>query len=149
MSVLAVGSDTLNVYEVGDEMTLRGWHMDRQQHPPSLHLTVNHAHAQVADQFLADLEWAVSKVKRFSLGKLANALKVGLVQAMVKLLPARLVSNLSRSPSVTGLKGAQIPKRSAAMYGMMAALPDKGDLNEIVLDLLDQFTQVEEKAETQ
>jgi hypothetical protein len=31
---------------------------------------------------------------------------------------------------------------------MMAALPDKGDLREIVLDLLDQFTQVEEKAET-
>jgi sphinganine-1-phosphate aldolase len=148
MSILAIGSDTLNVYEVGDEMTLRGWYMDRQQHPPSLHLTINHAHAQVADQFLADLEQAVSKVKRFSLNKLANALKVGLVRVAVKLLPARLVSSLSRSPSVTGLKGAQIPKRSAAMYGMMAALPDKGDLSEIVLDLLDQFTQVEEGSET-
>lgn len=148
MSILAIGSDTLNIYEVGDEMTLRGWYMDRQQHPPSLHLTINHAHAQVADQFLADLERAVSKVKRFSLNKLANVLKVGLVRAAVRLLPARLVSNLSRSPSVTGLKGARIPKRSAAMYGMMAALPDKGDLKEIVLDLLDQFTQVEEGSET-
>ena len=59
-----------------------------------------------------------------------------------------VAGGLTRSPSLTGLKDAQIPKRSAAMYGMMAALPDKGDLKEIVLDLLEQFTQVEEKAET-
>jgi glutamate/tyrosine decarboxylase-like PLP-dependent enzyme len=55
MSILALGSDRLNIYEVGDELTLRGWHMDRQQFPPSLHLTVTHAHTRVADQFLADL----------------------------------------------------------------------------------------------
>ncbi len=148
MSVMAIGSDTLNVYEVGDEMTLRGWHLDRQQFPPSLHLTVNHAHAQVVDQFLNDLEQAVSETKRLDFRKLANVLQVKVVQAAVKLLPAKLVSKLSRSPAVTGLRSAQVPKRSAAMYGMMAALPDKGDLDEIVLDLLDQFTQVEERTET-
>ncbi len=148
MSVMAIGSDTLNVYQVGDEMTLRGWHLDRQQFPPSLHLTVNHAHAQVVDQFLNDLEQAVSETKRLDFRKLANVLQVKVVQAAVKLLPAKLVSKLSRSPAVTGLRSAQVPKRSAAMYGMMAALPDKGDLDEIVLDLLDQFTQVEERTET-
>ena len=84
--------------------------------PSSLHLTVTHAHAQVADQFLDDLEQAVSKVKRFSFDKLANSLKVGLIQAAVKFLPAKLVSDLTaRSSSMTGLKGAQLPKRSAAM----------------------------------
>jgi hypothetical protein len=30
------------------------------------------------------------------------------------------------------------------MYGMMASLPNRGDLNEIVLDVLDQLTQTEE-----
>ncbi|MFQ5577439.1 MAG: hypothetical protein ACE5G8_10690, partial [Anaerolineae bacterium] len=145
MSVLAIGSDALNVYEIGDELTLRGWHLDRQQYPPSLHLTVTHAHAAVADRFLADLLAAAVKARRPSAPKLGNALKVGLVKAAAKLLPPRLMSRLAaRSSSATGLKGAQFPKRSAAMYGMMASLPNKGDLNEIVLDVLDQLTQTDE-----
>ena len=49
---------------------------------------------------------------------------------------------------MTGLKGAQLPKRSAAMYGMMASLPNRGDLNELVLDLLDQFTRPEGEPDT-
>jgi hypothetical protein len=152
MSILAIGSDTLNVYEIGDELTLRGWHLDRQQFPPSLHLTVTHTHAQVADQFLDDLEQAVATAKRLSLNKLMDSLKVGLVQAATRLLPAKLVSALAaRASSVMGLKGGQLPKRSAAMYGMMATLPSEGDgptaLDEIVLDLLDQLTQPDEKTD--
>ena len=145
MSILALGSDRFNIYEVGDELTLRGWHMDRQQFPPSLHLTVTHAHAQVVDQFLADLEQAVSRVRRPSFTKLSNSLKVGAVRAAGRLLPAPWMSTLAtRASSVTGLKGADVPQRSAAMYGMMASLPNRGDLNELVLDLLDQLTRTEE-----
>lgn len=148
MSILAIGSDRLNVYEIGDELTLRGWHLDRQQFPPSLHLTVTHAHAQVADQFLADLEEAVDVVKKLTLNRLSNSLKVGAVRAAGKLLPANVMSALAaRSSSVTGLKGADVPGRSAAMYGMMASLPNRGDLNELVLDVLDQLTQTEEASE--
>jgi glutamate/tyrosine decarboxylase-like PLP-dependent enzyme len=145
MSILALGSDRLNIYEVGDELTLRGWHMDRQQFPPSLHLTVTHAHTQIADQFLADLECAVAEARRPSLNKLSNSLKVGAVHAASKLLPAQCMSALTtRASAVTGLDGADVPQRSAAMYGMMASLPNRGDLNELVLDLLDQLTRTEE-----
>jgi sphinganine-1-phosphate aldolase len=145
MSVLAIGSDRRNIYEIADELTLRGWHLDRQQFPPSLHLTVTHAHAQVVDQFLNDLAEAVAQVRRFSLTKLTNSVKVDLVRAAAKLLPASLMSTLTaRSSSVTGLRGAAVPRRSAAMYGMMASLPNRGDLNELVLDVLDQLTLVEE-----
>jgi sphinganine-1-phosphate aldolase len=144
MSVLAIGSDRLNVYEIGDELTLRGWHMDRQQHPPSLHLTVTHAHAQVADLFLRDLAEAVAQARRFSFAKMSNAAKVGLVRTAAKLLPAPWMSALaSRSSSVTGLEGADIPTRSAAMYGMMASLPNKGDLDELVLGVLDSLTDTD------
>ena len=144
MSVVAIGSEQLNIYEIGDELTLRGWHMDRQQHPPSLHLTVTHAHAQVADQFLHDLEHAVAQARRLSRAKLANAAKVGLVRAAAKVLPEKWMSALtSRSSSVTGLDGADMPSRSAAMYGMMASLPNKGDLDELVLGVLDSLTDVD------
>ena len=148
MSILAIGSDRLNVYEIGDELSLRGWHMDRQQFPPSLHLTVTHAHAQVADQFLRDLARAVARVNRPSFARLSNSIKVALVRAAGKLLPARWMSALTaRSSSLTGLRGAAVSKRSAAMYGMMASLPNRGDLNELVLDILDQLTVAEAVAE--
>jgi glutamate/tyrosine decarboxylase-like PLP-dependent enzyme len=145
MSVLAIGSDRMNIYEIGDELTLSGWHMDRQQFPPSLHLTVTHAHAQVADKFLNDLARAVVRARRSRVVRLSNSAKVALVRIAGKLLPARWMSALaSRASSLTGLDGATVPKRSAAMYGMMASLPNRGDLNEIVLDILDQLTLTEE-----
>ncbi|MEW5785126.1 MAG: aspartate aminotransferase family protein [Bacillota bacterium] len=55
MSVFAFGSDTIDIHLLADAMEERGWHMDRQQKPPCLHVMVTPAHAPVADQFLADL----------------------------------------------------------------------------------------------
>lgn len=145
MSILAIGSDSLNVYEIGDALTESGWHLDRQQYPPSLHLTVTHAHAAVAEQFLADLAQAAAEARRPSVTSLINALQVGLVKAAGRILPEKMMGALAgRASSVAGLKGGQLPGRTAAMYGMMASLPNRGDLDEIVLDLLDQLTQVEE-----
>ena len=38
MSVLALASEKHDIYEIGDEMTLQGWYMDRQQFPPAFTL---------------------------------------------------------------------------------------------------------------
>jgi glutamate/tyrosine decarboxylase-like PLP-dependent enzyme len=149
MSILALGSEEHNIYEIGDELAERGWYLDRQHLPASLHLTVTPAHAAVADQFLADLAQAVEEAGRFSWQRVSDAAKVGLVQAAGRVLPARLMSALTaRSSSMTGIKGSQVPKRSAAMYGMMASLPSRGDLDEMVLGVLDQLTQVDERPAT-
>jgi hypothetical protein len=59
----------------------------------------------------------------------------------VRYLPKGLVSRLtSHASALLGVKGASLPKRSAAMYGMMGSLPNRGDLKEVVLDLVEQFT---------
>jgi len=58
MSVFAFGSDTLDVFAVGDRMDQKGWHLDRQKGPDALHLMVSPLHAQIADVFLADLREA-------------------------------------------------------------------------------------------
>ncbi|MDO8754689.1 MAG: aspartate aminotransferase family protein, partial [Anaerolineales bacterium] len=44
MSVFAIGSDGLDVYSLADELTKRNWHLDRQQFPPTLHMTVQFGH---------------------------------------------------------------------------------------------------------
>ena len=142
MSILAIGSDGLNVYEVGDELGQRGWYLDRQQFPPSLHLTVTHAHAAVADQFLADLAQAAAQVRKPSRGKLLRSVQVGLVRTATRLLPERWVSALTtRTSGLLGSEGGQLPQRTAAMYGMMASLPNRGDVDDLVLDLLDDMTR--------
>ena len=82
-------------------------------------------------------------VRKPSLNKIANAAMVSLAQAAVKLLPEKLMSRLtSKASSLLGGGGTGLPQRSAAMYGMMGTLPNRGDMTELVLDLLDQMTRV-------
>ncbi len=142
MSILAIGSNSLNVYEVGDELALLGWHLDRQQFPAGLHLTVTPAHAAVADQFLADLATAARRAGRLSVPRLLNSMQVKLATWAVRKLPPNIVSALTaQSAKLTGI-GGENEGRSAAMYGMMATLPNRGDIDELVLDILEQFTTV-------
>jgi sphinganine-1-phosphate aldolase len=142
MSILAIGSDKLNIYEIGDEMTQHGWHLDRQQFPPSLHLTVNYAHAAIADDFLSDLSASISAVRKPSLQKFTNSALVNLAQYAVKILPKKWVSRMTaQSTSWMGASGSGLPERSAAMYGLMGTLPNRGDISEVVLDLIDQMTR--------
>jgi glutamate/tyrosine decarboxylase-like PLP-dependent enzyme len=142
MSVMAIGSDRLNIYAVGDEMSLRGWHLDRQQFPPSLHLTVNYAHCGVVEDFLRDLAASVESARKPSWEKLKAAGLVRLAHLAVRLLPEKTVSRLmGRAAELLGIQGSTLPGRSAAMYGLMGTLPNRGDLNELVLDLLDSMTR--------
>ena len=140
MSVMAIASDKLDVYEIGDEMTLRGWHLDRQQFPPSLHLTINYAHAHSADAFLRDLAEAVAIVKKPSARKIANQVIVNAARIAARVLPEKIVSQLTARASALLGSGSDLPQRSAAMYGMMGTLPNRGDLKELVLDLVEGFT---------
>ncbi len=59
MSVVAVGSHEHDIFAVGDRLNERGWHFDRQDGPPSLHLMASPRHLLVVDEFLADLQAAV------------------------------------------------------------------------------------------
>ena len=140
MSVMAIASDKDNVYEIGDEMAVRGWHLDRQQFPPSLHLTVNYAHRDVADRFLADLAQSILAARQPSLRRSSNEFAVKATRAATKILPGRLISSVSGRASALFGGDEGLPQRSAAMYGMMGALPNRGDLHELVLDLLESFT---------
>ena len=125
-------------------MDERGWHLDRQHFPPSLHVTVNFAHVGKEEAFLNDLAGAVQKAGQRDLRKSGKKLLLAAVQWITQKLPARWVSRLMKSASaLLGGDDAGMPQRSAAMYGMIGTLPDRGDLKELVLDLVEQFTDVE------
>jgi len=52
----------LDIFAVADALASRGWYVDRQQPPPSIHLTVNAVHATTYKDFLRDLDAAVAEV---------------------------------------------------------------------------------------
>jgi glutamate/tyrosine decarboxylase-like PLP-dependent enzyme len=54
-TLLAFRFEDADAFAVGDALRRRGWYLDRQGPPPSLHATVNAVHAGVADAFLSDL----------------------------------------------------------------------------------------------
>ncbi len=139
-SILAIGSRKHDIYEIADELELRGWHMDRQHRPPSLHLTITPAHAAIADQFLADLEDSVKAVRRPSPARWGRAAVVKGTNALVRILPKPVVSKtMALAPRLFKGSTEGGSGRAAPMYGLMGSLPNRSDVKEAVLEILDQI----------
>jgi sphinganine-1-phosphate aldolase len=63
-TLLAFGTTgDLDAFAIADALWKRGWFIDRQGPPPSLHCTINAAHDSVMDEFLADLARCVKEVR--------------------------------------------------------------------------------------
>jgi len=136
MSIICLGGEGIDIYEVGDELSVMGWLIDRQQQPASLHLTLTPAHEQSVDAFVHDLRLAVNKAKQLSINKLSNQLQVKTVKGLSKILPEQLFEKFQKFAAKYSDVGG---KRSAAMYGMMGDLQASGNLDEMILEFLDKL----------
>ena len=108
MSVFAFGSDSVDIYAVGDAMDELGWNLDRLQMPPNLHVIVTPAHEGIVDSFLADLATATQ-------------------------------SAASKGPT---------PGGTAALYGALGTLPDRGQVRSAILNFLDGLDRLDRDALT-
>ncbi|MFK7771119.1 MAG: aspartate aminotransferase family protein [Saprospiraceae bacterium] len=135
-TLFAITSDNLDIYEVGDEMGILGWQIDRQQMPPSLHFSINPAHEKVIDQTIADLKIAVQKAKKLSLNKVGKNVQLQAIKTMQRMLPQPLFEKIKQLAAKHSDVGG---KRSAAMYGMIGELQGKGDLDDMIKDFLDKM----------
>jgi glutamate/tyrosine decarboxylase-like PLP-dependent enzyme len=141
-TLFAFASDTLDVYEVADELAELGWTINRQQLPASLHVLLNYIHVGKGELFVNDLKTAVEKAKRFSMIHLKNNLQVGAIKGLKKILNEKQFTNLTQRFS--GGDGPE-SKRKAAMYGMMSELSGSGSLKDMVIDFLDKLYKPEDK----
>jgi glutamate/tyrosine decarboxylase-like PLP-dependent enzyme len=57
--VLALSSDSVDLYAVADAMDDLGWHLNRNTDPRGIHLMLSPAHGAVLDELLGDLAGAV------------------------------------------------------------------------------------------
>jgi glutamate/tyrosine decarboxylase-like PLP-dependent enzyme len=127
----------LDTYAIADVLEERGWHVDRQQRPASVHCTVTSNHVGVVDQYLADLAEAVLLVSadpsRKSQG---NAAMYG----MMAKVPVR---GLVKSAVLDVMKG---------LYGPTGEMADPtknkdGLVNKLVAKYGDRMFDVYEKVE--
>ncbi len=137
MSVLCLVSDEIDVFQVGDSMAKRGWHMDMQQDPNGLHLTITAAHAGSIDEYFEDLRKSVAEAR--GLGSKISGIKTSMAKGMLKTLPKNMVSKLIQKEGKSIGAGDSRPEKMAPMYGMMAAITDDKDRETLVKDALDNL----------
>ena len=108
VSVIAVRSATLDIYDVADGMTTRGWHLNALQNPPALHVAVTLPVARVWQKLVSDLEVVVEAERE-----------------------------KERERGVNGRKKGEARGDSAALYGVAGSLPNKAVVVELAGGFLD------------
>ncbi|KAL9671116.1 hypothetical protein QQ045_008682 [Rhodiola kirilowii] len=63
MTIIAIASDVVDIFEVNDIMSSKGWHLNALQRPNSIHICITLQHVAVADEFVEDLRKCVDTVK--------------------------------------------------------------------------------------
>jgi len=109
VSVVAFTSKTLNVYDLADAMSVKGWHLNSLQDPPAIHVAVTLPIVAVVDRLIADLVAVVEEEKE---------------KERVRIVEGKGARG--------GAKGD-----SAALYGVAGSLPNKSVMVQLASGFLD------------
>lgn len=95
MSVFAVGSDEINLYQLNDEMTKKGWSLNPLQYPAALHMcvTVVTTRDGVAERFVADMKECVAELKKNP--RKADGSTAGLYGASHAVIDRKIVAEMT------------------------------------------------------
>lgn len=111
VSVVAFTARNLDIYDIADAMTHRGWHLNSLQDPPAMHVAVTMPIVKVWEKLTDDLEAVIEGERE---------------KERVRIVEGK------------GAKGKAMGD-SAALYGVAGSLPNKGvvvDLARAFLDTL-------------
>lgn len=109
VSVVAFSSNTLNIYDIADAMSAKGWHLNSLQSPPAMHVAVTLPIVAAVDRLIEDL--------------------VAAVEAEKEKERVRLVEGKGKKGSAKG--------DMAALYGVAGGLPDKSVVVQLAGGFLD------------
>jgi glutamate/tyrosine decarboxylase-like PLP-dependent enzyme len=98
-TIFAYTSSDVNMHVIADLMSVKGWFLDRQMNPDSIHLTITPANESALPEYLSDLKAAYLHAKAH--------------------------------PELAG-------EGMAAMYGMVAKIPDPTMVNQFLYQYMDQ-----------
>jgi len=125
MCMFSFKSDTINVYQLADEMSKRGWYIQGQFSTPltprNLHVSVTHGTIHNTDALLKDLRECVEIVKQ-STPIDSDAIRTMVSAALQSPDPASAFNQLAAS---AGLTGTDLPGEMAFINEVLDALPDE------------------------
>ena len=103
VSVVAFTSNTLDIYDIADGMSAKGWHLNALQNPPAMHVAVTLPLAAVVEKLIEDLKNVVGEEREKEKERLRSGKKT---------------------------KGAA-KGDAAALYGVAGSLPNKSIVNQM------------------
>lgn len=109
VSVVAFTSQTLDIYDIADSMSAKGWHLNALQNPPAIHVAVTLPITKVWSKLISDLETAVEEERE---------------KERVRVVEGK------------GVKGKAMGD-SAALYGVAGSLPNKSVVVDLATGFLD------------
>jgi sphinganine-1-phosphate aldolase len=124
MCMLTMASDTLNIFELDDEMSARGWALQPQfsagGSPANLHLSINYSNVPHIEALLADLQSSIVELKRRG-----SVLETDTLRARVE----QLMSNpgpetFAHIAALAGMQPGSMPTSFARINTVLDALPD-------------------------
>lgn len=125
MSLISFASDSINVYQLADEMGKRGWFIQGQFSTPltprNLHLSISFGNAGNADVLLADLRECVELVKSNPPID-SDAIRQLVGYALQSPEPEAAFGQLAAS---AGLSGSDLPTEMAFINEVLDVLPDE------------------------
>ncbi len=110
VSVLAFRARSLNIYDIADGMSAKGWHLNALQNPPALHVAVTLPLVKVWERLAADLEAVVEAEREKERVRAAEGKKP---------------------------RGAADGGDAAALYGVAGSLPNKSVVVDLATGFLD------------
>ena len=109
VSVVAFLSNTLDIYDIADGMSSKGWHLNALQSPPAIHVAVTLPIVAVIDKLIDDLVEVTEDVREKERKRIAEG---------------------------KGAKGA-VKGDAAALYGVAGSLPNKSVVEDLAKGFLD------------
>ena len=109
VSVVAFTSKSLNIYDIADAMSGKGWHLNALQNPPAIHVAVTLPIVRAVDRLIGDLIAVVEEEKEKE--------------------RVRAVEGKGRKGEARG--------DSAALYGVAGSLPNKSVVVQLAGGFLD------------
>ncbi|KAI0422296.1 pyridoxal phosphate-dependent transferase [Xylaria grammica] len=109
VSVVAFTARNLNIYDIADGMSAKGWHLNALQNPPAMHIAVTMPITKVWERLVADLE--------------------AVIEAEREKERVRVVEGKGPKGNATG--------DTAALYGVAGSLPNKAVVVDLATGFLD------------
>ena len=124
MCLVAVASDTVNVFQIADEMLARDWYIQPQLglegFKENFHFSVTPASVPLADDLLVDLRASVEAAKKVEATGLTESIRDMFATIDTSELTDEMFTNML---GMAGIQGVELPERMAEINEILNALP--------------------------